>query len=71
MAKVNGLTPDYFEQQRQDKKSIIKKEKQLDEARKERVLSMDYDKELKRLDLTHKQRMFYRKMAEWQKNQNE
>ena len=71
MAKVNALTPDYFEQQRQDKKAIIKKEKQLDEARKERVASMDYKKELERTDLTHKQRMFYSKMAEWQKKQND
>ena len=54
-------------QQNRLKRLEIEKRKQLEEAREQRVASMDYTKELERTDLTHKQRMFYSKMAEWQK----
>ena len=38
----------------------------MEDNRKERVANMDYEKELMRTDLTHTQRMFYRKMAKSQ-----
>ena len=47
----------------------IKKRKEIEVLRQERMATTDYEKELKRNDLTQKQRIFYRKMAEWQKNE--
>lgn len=67
MARVNDIPQEYFEEQNRLKILEIEKRKQLEEAREQRVASMDYTKELERTDLTHKQRMFYSKMAEWQK----
>lgn len=69
MKRVNDIPQEYFEEQNRLKLLQIKKRNELDKLRKERVASMDYEKELERTDLTHKQRMFYSKMAKWQKNQ--
>ena len=69
MARVNDIPQEYFEEQNRLKILEVEKRKQLEKAREERVSSMDYTKELERTDLTHKQRMFYSKMAEWQKNE--
>ena len=70
MKRVNDIPQEYFEEQNRLKLLQIKKRNELEKLREERVASMDYEKELERTDLTHKQRMFYSKMAKWQKNQN-
>mgnify|MGYP003629783759 FL=1 len=69
MKRVNDIPQEYFEEQNRLKLLQIKKRNELEKLREERVASMDYEKELERTDLTHKQRMFYSKMAKWQKNQ--
>ena len=67
MQRVNDIPQEYFDEQNRLKLLKIKERNERDTLRKERVASMDYTKELERTDLTHKQRMFYSKMAEWQK----
>ena len=69
MKRVNDIPQEYFEEQNRLKLLQIKKRNELEKLREKRVASMDYEKELERTDLTHKQRMFYSKMAKWQKNQ--
>jgi hypothetical protein len=64
--RVSDLPQEYFDEQNRIRLEEIEKIKILEDNRKERVANMDYEKELLRTDLTHTQRMFYRKMAQSQ-----
>tara|TARA_R110000803_G_scaffold36896_6_gene79365 strand:+ start:5281 stop:5541 length:261 start_codon:yes stop_codon:yes gene_type:complete len=66
--RVSDIPQQYFEEQNRLKLLEIKKRNEVEALRDERLSSTDYDKELKRNDLTQTQRIFYRKMSEWQKN---
>ena len=48
MKRVNDIPQEYFEEQNRLKLLQIKKRNELDKLRKERVASMDYEKELER-----------------------